>query len=303
LKDGRILKAPEIEQFIETGWVLVREAFPRAAALAAQSVVWDALEKHGVDRAGRGTWTQPLIHLRENYRTPEFDACDTERLADAIEDLVGAGRFAQRGKPVAWGWWPVNFSVGADREWDVPTEGWHWDGIHFRHFLDSPEQGLLCLCHFSEVGPRGGGTLVAEGTHQVVARYLATKPKGVELNEGIREVRQAHPWLRDLTGGDTGPGRVERFLGRAREGAQGERLRVAETQVQPGDVSLCHPFLFHAASQNHSGRPRFMCNRTTPLRERMRFDRPDPDDFSPLEISILRAIAREDGRAQGDGGS
>lgn len=287
------MTALEIEQFVESGWVRVREAFSPAAALSAQSVVWEALSRRGVDRADRQTWAQPIVHLRENFRTPEFDACDTERLADAIEDLVGEGRFAQRGQPVAWGWWPVNFALGADREWDVPAEGWHWDGIHFRHFLDSPEQGLLCLCYFSEVGERGGGTLVAEGSHRIVARFLAANPDGVELNEGIQAVRQEHSWLRDLTGADTGPDRAERFMARAHADTDGGRLRVVETRAEPGDVFLCHPFLFHAASRNHSGRPRFMCNRTTPLRERMRFDRPDPADFSPLEISIMRAVSSQ----------
>ncbi|HET7559455.1 MAG TPA: phytanoyl-CoA dioxygenase, partial [Limnochordia bacterium] len=60
----------------------------------------------------------------------------------------------------------------------------------------------------------------------------------------------------------------------------------------PGDVILCHPFLFHAASPNHSGRPRFMCNRTTPLKARMAFDRPE-GDHSAVEISIRRALGKD----------
>ena len=38
------------------------------------------------------------------------------------------------------------------------------------------------------------------------------------------------------------------------------------------------------------GRPRFMCNRHTPLTEPMRFNRPD-GRYSPIELSVKRAIA------------
>lgn len=33
------------------------------------------------------------------------------------------------------------------------------------------------------------------------------------------------------------------------------------------------------ASQNHSGVPRFMCNRRTPLRDRLQFSRPNAADL------------------------
>jgi ectoine hydroxylase-related dioxygenase (phytanoyl-CoA dioxygenase family) len=70
----------------------------------------------------------------------------------------------------------------------------------------------------------------------------------------------------------------------------GTELHVSEITAQAGDVFLCHPFLIHAASPNHSGVPRFMCNRTTPLRDRMNLQRPD-GDYSPVEISIRKALS------------
>ena len=53
--------------------------------------------------------------------------------------------------------------------------------------------------------------------------------------------------------------------------ADGIRLRVAETTASPGHIISCHPFLYHAPSQNHSGVPRFMCNQKTPLKARMNY--------------------------------
>lgn len=305
----KVLSPLQVEEFMELGHTRLEEAFPRAQALAAREFLWEQVARRGPRAGDPATWTQPMVHIQESYNDPVFQACATERLADAIEDLVGEGRWATRGRPSGWGWWPVNFALGADREWDVPTGGWHWDGQHFRHYVDAPDQGLLLLCLFSEVRPHGGGTVVAEGSHAVVADFLNRHPEGLPLGEAIRACNRSHPWLAELTGaqGQSGPpadiyadapgapaapaaGRVARFMDAVRTDPAGRRLRVAETTGNPGDVLLCHPFLYHAASQNHLGVPRFMCNRTTPLRERMNLARNDPRDHSPLEESIRRAL-------------
>jgi hypothetical protein len=44
----------------------------------------------------------------------------------------------------------------------VPSSpDWHKDGDFFRHFLDSPEQGLLTIVLWSDIEERGGGTFIA----------------------------------------------------------------------------------------------------------------------------------------------
>ncbi|QHW32943.1 hypothetical protein GZH47_20525 [Paenibacillus rhizovicinus] len=301
--ENKVLSKEQIEHFIERGWVKVEEAFPRELALECQQFIWDKLARFGVGREERSTWEEPMYYLREAYSGGAFDRCNTERMADAIEDLTGHGRWIDRGvygkeEVVAtWGWWPVNFALGADRPWTVPTSGWHWDGGHFRHFVDSPDQGLLCLCIFSEIGKHGGGTLIIEGSHKVVAKFLEKHPEGLEPQEGIDMLNLEHPYLSELTGltgaGTEDPDRVQRFMDEWHTDADGFRLRVAETTASPGDIILCHPFLYHTPSQNHSGNPRFMCNQKTPLKERMHFDRMNPDDYSPVEISIRGALGRK----------
>lgn len=293
---GNILSQNDIEQFIELGWVKVPQAFDRKAALKAQDYLWEQVETRGIKRLDQTTWAEPMLRINENYDTEDFRACNSERLSDAIEDLVGKGRWIGRGKVNHWGWWPVNFSDGANREWDVPTNGWHWDGIHFKHHVNSPEQGLLCLCIFSDIGPKGGGTLVAEGSHKVVAQYLANQPNGVELKDGIEAVNKGHEWFSKLTGheeigqaSNNKKNRIEYFMNQTVK-SDGANLRVVETTAEAGDVFLCHPFLYHASSQNHSGIPRFMCNRTTPLGEKLQLTRTNACEYSPLEISIRDAL-------------
>ena len=129
------LTAEQIDFFADKGYVVVKGAFAREDALAAHRFLWGKLkEKAGIEQADRSTWTEPMVNLREVYRSEAFDACNTARFANAIEDLIGEGRAARRfvagetDELPGWGWWPVNFAFGADKPWTVPTEGWHWDG-------------------------------------------------------------------------------------------------------------------------------------------------------------------------------
>lgn len=298
------LTPADIDQFIEQGYVLLKQAYPRENALAAQDFLWDRVietyPEYHLDKHDSSTWatvlaeeatrTSPLIHLRSFYNDPVFKACETPRLAGAIEDLVGTGRWALKDQPHNWGWWPVNFAVGAAEPWNVPAGGWHWDGMGRDHFVTSPEQGLLVLPCFSDVAAHGGGTLLATGSHKIVARYLSQFPEGRDSRSAISECAAAHPWLAALTGRAPSPAdRVSAFMETTLDN-HGTSLRVIETIAEAGDVLLAHPFLFHAASPNHSGKPRFMCNRAAPLTAPMKLSRPD-DAYSPVEQSIRIAIA------------
>jgi len=292
----RVLSEKQVEEFIGRGWTKLERAYAPEDALKAQAFLWKKLRARGVVRNKLEALVSPMVRINESYDAPEFEACDTQRLADAVEDLVGAGRRRQSDEKTLWGWWPINFSRGADATWDVPKGGWHWDGQHFRHSVDSPHQGLLLLCCFSRVEPRGGGTLVASGSHNIVARLLAEYPDGVEHRESLQKCIRSHPWLSDLAGlsektfdGSAPDKRIERFMNQTWTDENGTALRVEEITCEPGDVFLCHPFLYHASSTNLAGAPRFMCNRTTPLQEPMQLERAD-GDYSPLEESVRRAL-------------
>src|SRR5690349_7876022 len=92
----RVLTDPDIEQFTERGYVRLEAAFPRADALRAQEDLWEQLAKRDVQKDDPSTWTQPMIRMNETFDTPAFRACKTERLKNAVEDLVGAGRWRTR---------------------------------------------------------------------------------------------------------------------------------------------------------------------------------------------------------------
>ncbi len=284
------LTETQVAQFERDGFVKLESAFPRESALAAQAFLWERLAAKGVRKDDQTTWVEPMVHIKEAYGDPVFQACQTDRLTGAIEDLVGRDRWAGKNQPTNWGWWPVNFAVGADKPWTVPTGGWHWDGSHFRHFVDAADQGLLLLPMFSETASHGGATLIAAGSHRPVARLLAQHPAGIDIHEAIRLSNATYPWLAALTGQAESPeDRVAYLMGQDGTSDTGQPLRVVEATSSPGDVYLCHPFVYHTASQNHSGVPRFMCNRTTPLTERMSVHTRTVHS-SPVERSIYHAL-------------
>jgi ectoine hydroxylase-related dioxygenase (phytanoyl-CoA dioxygenase family) len=182
----------------------------------------------------------------------------------ACQLLGGEDRIEQ---PYTWGnGFIANLGIGADRAWEPPSAaspGWHKDGDFFRHFLDSPEQGLLTIVLWSDIGERGGGTFIAPDSVAPVARLLERRREGV---------------LPDDFPYDELIAQCSTFV---------------ETTGRLGDVVLMHPYMLHAVSQNHRGTARFITNPPIALREPMRFDRDDPAEHSPVERAVLRALGVE----------
>lgn len=286
----------ELQHFYNHGWVRLPEAFPRRQMLKAQDSVWELMRERGYDvyRDRPETWTEPLIHLKECIDDdPRFDVCYTERWREAVEDLVGEGRWKHRDDKIGFGWWPVSFVNPEVNEWIVPTNGWHWDGQHFHHHVHAPDQGLLMIVLCSDIESQGGATCVLENSHHLVARYLQEQePHGVTLQEGGTAVRKLYPEMRKLCGIDPMPEeeRNECFMQQGWvDEESGARIKVIEATGRAGDIYFLHPFTFHSRSDKIKGEPRFICNWTAPLKEPMCFDRMD-GNYSPLEQATRRAI-------------
>ncbi|NAZ86284.1 phytanoyl-CoA dioxygenase family protein, partial [Kineococcus indalonis] len=254
------LSDAQVEHFLDKGYVVLERCFEPEQA---EPVVERAWQRLGVDRDDPTTWDRPRVHLpSEQY----LDAAEfaPRAFAAACQLLGGLERVE-----TPWGWSDgiiANLGVGADRPFEPPSAkvgGWHKDGDFFRHFLDSPEQGLLTIVLWTDVLSTGGGTFVATDSVGVVARYLAERPEGV-LPEELQETGLIHHCreFEELTG-------------------------------RQGDVVLMHPFVLHATSQNVLRAQRLITNPPLSLREPMDFDRPDPEDFSPVERAVLRGLGVE----------
>ena len=254
-----VLSQSQIDSFVERGFCMLEGAFGPVQAAAAQDCVWQRMkEKRGIDRDDPTTWP-PAYDIEEHLEAPAVLDCFTDRLARAIEELVGPGRWAGRRR---WGLWPVNFHHGAGVPYRIPDAGWHIDGNWFRHTLDCPKQGLLVVGLFSDVPTRGGGTIVAAGSHRRTARVLAGNPAGLAHRELFDRVL-AEP-IGDF----------------------------CELTGAAGDVALCHPFLFHTRGFKHRGAPRILSNTEASLLAPLQLERDGQADYSVLEQSI-RAALRE----------
>jgi len=255
------ITAEQARQFLSDGLLCVRGAIPRERVDAWASQVWTRL---GYSEKDPATWEQSRIHMPTHQRLPVEEL--SPRAWAAICDLCGGAERVKR--PSTWGdGFIVN--LGADdhaETWQPPSPesgGWHKDGDWFKHFLDSPEQGLLTIVLWSDVHPRGGATFVAQDSVPVVARFLAQHPEGV------------------LPGGFD----FKKMIA--------ECSHFAEATGEAGDVYLIHPYLLHASSRNALRLPRLITNPAVLLAEPMRFDREDPGGFSLVEMAVLEGLGVE----------
>ncbi len=258
------------KHFLSKGYLVVERCFDPELA---RSWTDRACQRLGVKRDDSSTWPKDIVWMDHETTAPVRTVsprawgalCDVaggeERIDTRVYGLPSRGHFTSINSFEWSDAFIVNFRRGAEEPWQPPSDrvkGWHKDGSYFRHFLDSREQSLLTIVLWSDVGPRGGGTFIAPDSIRVVARYLRDHPEGVEPDAFGKLIEQCREFVEV-----TGP--VGTFL-------------------------ILHPFMLHASSQNHAGRPRFMTNPPIVLKEHMRFDREDPRDLSLLERATLHAL-------------
>lgn len=250
------LTEKDVSQFIEQGYLVVRQAFSRELAERILPMVWAELN---IDPDDQSTWSSPKILLRKVLETQPAPQIHTERYLGAVDDLCGQGRWHSTS---GVGHWPILFPGFASPPWRPPEGGWHVDISLDHHCINSPELGLLCLELFTDIEPGGGGTAVRLGTHRYIARILAgSKPHGLSGRELVLHARAAT-----------------------------EHLPVVEINGNAGDILLLHPFTLHAASSNTSDRVRIAAIKLIRLYEPMNLERPDCADYSPLEFAIVEAL-------------
>jgi hypothetical protein len=260
-----ILSPSDIEHFIAGGFVRITGCFSRELAL---DLTARACERLYCSLSDPTTWPSGRLRSPESQRV-SFESIAPKAWQAACELVGGVERIAL---PCSWGdGFIINFGRQPEHDWQPPSAkrhpvfNWHKDGDFFRHFLDSPEQGLLVIGIFSDIEPRGGGTFIACDSVGHVARHLAAHPEGLlptELRAPAQEIVD----------------RCQDFV---------------ETTGEIGDVYLLHPFMLHSQSLNASDRARFIVNPPVKLSEPLRLSRERPGEYSPVERAVLRALGTE----------
>lgn len=275
---NQLLTRDEARHFIEKGYVVIRGAFDRGLAAAVCEAAWQELSEKGIDRDRPDSWLQPhaMGHIRGYMRTQgngeKIALKDmAPRAMLAQQDVGGAKRLPGGGEHLTWGYSAIGNLGDEEAVWEAPAPqqpGWHKDGWHFRHFLDSPEQGLLVVPLFTDILPESGGTFIATDSIRAVAKRLVDLPQGLHPDS----VQGAGYLI---------PGLVEQCT------------EFEELIGEAGDMIILHPFMLHRVSANPSLRSRFIANVAVVLDEPMCFAR-DDGDYSLTELTVMHALGGQE---------
>jgi hypothetical protein len=249
------LTPSDVERFERDGYVVVRQAFSSADALAMERQWWRELaESRGIHSDDRSSWRQIRGDLKAAKHDPLQAKILTERVRGVFDDLLGQGAWS---RPRNWGRSLVTFPEPGP--WELPAGHWHWDNPCELH-LDRP-RALFVVSFIGSVAPRGGGTLILSGAPRLLIKQERQIPENQRSGLGALpwdRFHRSHPWLMELTG--QVPSRADRiaaFMDRETV-VDGIPLRVVELTGEPGDMVFCHPVMVHCVAQNRGTRPRFM---------------------------------------------
>ena len=247
-----MLTAEQRTELEATGVVRIAGIVDPAAAAGMADVVWGSLARRGVDRSEPSTWPVGYVAKHQDLRRRRaFDAFATDAVAAAADDVLGAGRWHD-GAP----WGPALTTFPQPGPWRVPDKVWHLD-VPGRGDPDRPSL-LRLFGYVTDVVPRGGGTVVVEGSHELIRRMVAASPghDAGSSSEVRKRLMATHPWFAELRrAGDEE--RTRRLLEDGDE-IDGVRVRVRELTAAAGDVVVMLPWTLHSLAMNCAAAPRFM---------------------------------------------
>ncbi|HVY22623.1 MAG TPA: hypothetical protein VG962_04650 [Steroidobacteraceae bacterium] len=252
---GYGLTHAEIEHFLARGFVVIKDAVKKN--------IREEWFRHGLQRLSRVKRVPDNGIIELTHTRSEFLHDIAPRAWKAVTQLLGGeDRVAV---PQVHDDFNFNTQSVPETEWLPPerhSSGWHIDGDFFKRYLDSPEQGLLCLILWSGVSSREGGTFLAcDSIGKVAKLLLANSSQGLDPRPFTLLYKECSDFV-EITG-------------------------------DAGDVVLCHPFMIHAPSPRTNDNVRLLTNPPVSLLEPMQFNRADARDFSPVELAILRGLGVE----------
>ena len=261
-----MLTAGQWEELRTTGVTRVRGVVEPRDIETMTDRVWALFERRGIRRDDRSTWPTGFAAKNQPLRqSGALNLFANDLTAALTDDLLGAGAWTDS---EAWG--PALVTWPQPGPWMVPHKSWHFD-VPGRGNPDRPEVARL-FGFVSAVGPRGGGTLVVAGSHELVRRLVESSPErdAGQSTDLRKALNRRSRWFAALTGkGTDGTDGVQQFMLDGDE-VDGVRVRVVELTGEPGDVTVMLPWTMHNMSMNCATQPRLMVTHTV-LRHDQRF--------------------------------
>ena len=293
------LSPTQARHFVEHGWVVVKGAFSKQIAADIVACSWRELAEQGIMQDDPQTWklgpytrtgvppnvgimasrgdeaaAAQMLEIRTRYglppRSPLLHDVAPRALGAQLDCIGGPNRMEDPERirmpdSVAVNLRSEDGDLGEAGWRSTRAPGWHKDGWHFRHFLDSPQQGLLLAFFFSDILPNSGGTQICVDSVGVVARLLAQYPEGI------------HP--------DTVQSYIKPHMIK-------ECNEFEELKGEAGDLAIMHPYMVHRVAGNPSGRARFAQFPSIKLSRPMQFAREEPSEYSLTELVVLKALGQ-----------
>ncbi|KAI0527801.1 dihydrofolate reductase-like domain-containing protein [Xylaria bambusicola] len=265
------------ELFLKNGYLKLTDCFTREQAAEVCEGVWTRL---GMSPTDKSTWTKGRTNMPP-HRT--FDVSEfAPKVWSAICELCGGEERIELPKSREWRDSLIVNLGTAEGEGkmisprDLPQ--WHVDGDFFVHYLDSPEQALLVIPLFTDIVPRGGGTVIFPKGIDIVAKWLHAHPEGMS------------PWMQPR-GSDTFKTEKYQWYKDLLKDVPEEDFIEATGDV--GDVYLLHPLMMHVASSNPLRNVRIITNPPVSLNEPHCFDRAD-GNYSLVEKKTMQSVGGEE---------
>ncbi len=293
------LSPTQARHFVEHGWVVVKGAFSKQIAADIVACSWRELAEQGIMQDDPQTWklgpytrtggppnvsimasrgdeaaAAQMLEIRTRYglppQSPLLHDVAPRALGAQLDCIGGPDRMEDPERirmpdSVAVNLCSEDGDLGEAGWRSTRAPGWHKDGWHFRHFLDSPQQGLLLAFFFSDILPNSGGTQICVDSVGVVARLLAQYPEGI------------HP--------DTVQSYIKPHMIK-------ECNEFEELKGEAGDLAIMHPYMVHRVAGNPSGRARFAQFPSIQLARPMQFARDEPSDYSLTELVVLKELGQ-----------
>ena len=251
-----MLTAAQHDELATRGLTYVRGAISRDQAAAIEDRMWAFLRSAAsiATTARRGHRVDCNRHCRACARQTYSRRLPTNALTSIVDQLLGAGAWTQPGNG---GQALVSFPQPGP--WEIPHKVWHFD-LPARGPIDR-----LCAVrvfgYAATVEPRGGATLLVEGSHELVRRMIAasaTGNAGQSADVRRRLVRRAE-WFKALC--SAGGERIQHLMIDGDE-VDGVPVRVIEATGAAGDVCVMHPWMLHNIAMNCADQPRLMMTQT-----------------------------------------
>ncbi|KAK8052587.1 hypothetical protein PG993_003972 [Apiospora rasikravindrae] len=270
------LTPDQVASFLRHGFLRVPGAIPPETCDRWTRDVWPRL---GMDPEDKATWHTERSHLAKLHLCGGED-----RIVMPGGGMWTDGFIVNLGTPSS-GTEPE--SEEGKRVKVPPREltNWHVDGDFFVHFLDSPEQALLVIPCWSDVGEDAGATWICDEGPRRIGKMLYDHPEGLNPMMNARHESLRPPFQHSV-------------FNKIIQGAPDSSFH--EMTGEKGDVILMHPLMLHSASV----RPR-MCrslnrknrncagiitNPPVSLRSPFQFDRADPSTYSLVELKTMRDL-------------